>query len=265
MTVYLGLHHDAWMKRAALRGVPMFISHRTLARRKSLPEAVTNWALDSGGFTQVTKFGGYSETPRHYARAVRRYRNEMGGLDWASIQDWMCEPFALAKTGKTLAEHQALTVRSWQVLTEIAPDLPWRPVLQGWRMDDYLRCLDLYHKAGALESGGGSRPYFGLGSVCRRQGMGEAARIVERLAAEGIDLHLFGFKRAGLAAVAGLSGVRSSDSMAWSFGGRRSETPCPDGKKSCSECMHYALDWYRETLRVAADPVPHQLTLLWEC
>jgi hypothetical protein len=53
---------------------------------------------------------------------VRRYRDEIGCLDWAAPQDWMCEPFILAKTGLSVREYRR-TVASYLRLTELAPDL----------------------------------------------------------------------------------------------------------------------------------------------
>jgi len=52
--------------------------------------------------------------------------------------DWMSEPIMLAKTGLTVAVHQARTVANYLALRDLAPDLPFIPVLQGWRLDDYL-------------------------------------------------------------------------------------------------------------------------------
>ena len=48
MTFYLGTHQSDWLQDVE---VPLFISRRRLAYRKKLKPAVTNWALDSGGFT----------------------------------------------------------------------------------------------------------------------------------------------------------------------------------------------------------------------
>ena len=45
--------------------------------------------------------------------------------------DWMCEPAMLARTGLTVAEHQAGTVANYLELRAAAPELPFIPVLQG--------------------------------------------------------------------------------------------------------------------------------------
>jgi hypothetical protein len=265
LTMYLGAHNPAWLRRPELAGVPLFVSHNRLRERKSAhPPAITDWALDSGGFTSVTERGGFPDGPREYAGFVLRYQREIGRMAFAATQDWMCEEVALKRTGLTIAEHQRRTVESALRLTELAPDVPWLFALQGMSESDYLRCRDQYEAAGIATTGG---RVFGLGSVCRRQATGEAEAIVERLTGEGMRLHLFGFKRDGLGHVANLAGVASADSLAWSYAGRK-QSPCPEGPNvNCANCLHYALDWYDGTtlLARAAARHPRQMSMkgLW--
>ena len=220
-----------------LPGVDLFISTNRLQRWRSRPlrPAVTDWALDSGGFTEIKDHGHFRVSPRRYAARVRRYADEVGRMQWAAPQDWMCEPVMLARTGLTVAEHQRRSVRSVLDLRTIAPDLPFIPVLQGHEPDDYLRHVDMYAAAGFDL---GAEPLVGLGSVCRRQATGEAEHIVMRL--QPLRLHGFGIKTGGLHRYGGL--LVSADSMAWSAGGRnRPDTDCPKG--SCANCLHRALTW----------------------
>ena len=100
---YLGTHEQSWLRRA---GVPLFVSHRRLALLKNYYRAVAPWALDSGGFTELNLHGRWATTARAYMDAVKRYIEEIGSLQWAATQDWMCEPYVLAKTGLSVAEHQ---------------------------------------------------------------------------------------------------------------------------------------------------------------
>src|SRR5262245_10177589 len=68
---------------------------------------------------------------------------------WSGRRRRMCEPFMLAKTGLTVAEHQARTVANYLELRSLAPELPFVPVLRGWSLGDYLhRCVELYERAG---------------------------------------------------------------------------------------------------------------------
>jgi hypothetical protein len=161
---FLGTHQPGWLAHA---GVPLFVSHRRLARYRRLPVAVTDWALDSGGFTELSLYGRWATTAARYAAAVRRYRDEIGHLAWCAPQDWKCEPQILARTGRSVPAHQRATVAGYVHLRDLAPDLPVIPVLQGWAVPgDYLRCAELYAAAGIDLT---AEPLVGLGSVCRRQ------------------------------------------------------------------------------------------------
>lgn len=249
---WLGAHHARWLATA---GVPLCVSRRTLTGRRSLPRAAVPWVLDSGGFTELSLHGEWTVPAWQYAAEIRRFRDETGLLAWAAPQDWMCEPWMLAKTGLTVAEHQARTVGNLLDLrAEGEGDLPVIPVLQGWVLADYESCVDRYEKAGIDLA---AEPLVGLGSVCRRQSGAEAAAIVTALAGRGIRLHGFGFKLDGLRAAAGR--LASADSMAWSLDARRSP-PLPDHThRSCANCLAFALRWRERVL--AALRAPRQLAL----
>ncbi|HEY3255406.1 MAG TPA: hypothetical protein VGJ91_15715, partial [Polyangiaceae bacterium] len=156
MRFYLGTHHADWLARAA---VPLFVVRATLANRKSLPRAIAPWALDSGGFTELQRHGRWTVQPVDYAREFRRFRDEIGMLEWAAPMDWMCEPIVLrggsgahgirfAGTGLSVEEHQKRTIENYLELRHIAPDLPFIPVLQGWSIADYWRHVEAYQSAG---------------------------------------------------------------------------------------------------------------------
>lgn len=237
---YLGTHRPTWLWTIT-DDVPLFISHRVLRDRKTpFPKATTRWALDSGGFTELNLYGRWETTPEEYVTAVRRYADELGRLEWASPQDWMCEPWVIAKTGLSVAEHQARTVENYLTLRHLAPDLPFIPVLQGWELDDYHAHADAYATAGIDLT---SQPVVGIGSVCRRQATGQIAGIFDSLHARGLNMHGFGVKTQGLAAYA--DALVSADSLAWSYGARQDARAgirhCT--KATCANCLHYALAW----------------------
>jgi len=239
---WLGTHEAHWLATAS---VPLFVARQRLERRRTLPRAVASWALDSGAFTEVTTRGQWTLTPRAYAAQVRRYSDEIGMLAWAAPQDWMCEPFALARTGRTIAGHQFATVANLLELRSAAADLPFVPVLQGWARDDYLRCAELYAAAGIDLA---AEPVVGLGSVCRRQDTAEAAEIIRSLVP--LRLHGFGVKTTGLRRYG--HRLASADSLAWSYNARRNP-PLPGcTHKSCANCLKRAL-WWRARLLAALD------------
>jgi len=254
---YLGTHRSGWLAAEpgkdvptdvlaqwlAKVNVPLFISRRQLEKRKVLPRASARWALDSGGFSELSMHGDWKLAARDYVRLVRRFRDEIGLLDWAAPQDWMCETTMTDRTGLSRPQHIVRTVSSFLELRSMAPDLPIIPVLQGLTEEDYYVCAELYAKAGVDLR---KEPVVGVGSICRRQHEMEALRIVEILANDGMRLHGFGFKKAGLALAK--KWFVSADSMAWSFRGRRCEWSCPEGKASCANCLHSALTWRNELL-----------------
>lgn len=252
MIFYLGTHMPNWLERL---DVPLFVSHRRLAGRKTMPVARGPWALDSGGFSELSMFGEWRTTPTAYVAAVRRYRDEIGNLAWAAPQDWMVEDVMLRKTGLTVADHQARTVTNYLTLRDLDDSLPFVPVLQGQTLDDYRRHVDAYDRAGIDLH---TYDTVGIGSVCRRQATAEIVELVANLTATGIRLHGFGMKVAGLRQVG--RWMRSADSMAWSFEGRRFRLADCRGHKTCANCMTWALSWRRSVLD-AVDGRPAQLCL----
>lgn len=255
MTFYLGTHQPQWLASAR---VPLFVSRRRLAGRKTFPRAAAPWALDSGGFTEIGMHGRWTLSPRAYVKEVRRYSAEIGRPDFCAPQDWMCEPIMLKKTGLTIEKHQLNTTANYLKLRSIAPDLPWIPVLQGWSLWDYWRHADQYTSVGIDLT---KLPRVGVGTVCRRQGTIVAHNILTTLAATGMRLHAFGFKTQGL--IRSQGALASSDSMAWSFAARR-EDPMPGHEArhiNCANCLPYALRWRTELLDRIERAWPSQLDL----
>lgn len=225
-------------------GVPVMVSHGRLRTRRTLPRATAPWVCDSRGFSELSQHGRWTIRARDYAAALTRYADEIGSLVWASPQDWMCEPWILAKTGKTIAEHQQLTVESVLLLRALGPQVHIIPVLQGWVLADYLRHVRLYAEHDINLH---AEPVVGLGSVCRRQATTEIRDLVAALEATGLRLHGFGVKTDGIDAYGPL--LASADSWAWSYGARRRIGRCPHGLVQWeANCRHHALAW-RDTVR----------------
>jgi hypothetical protein len=232
MRFWLGTHEVSWLGRT---DVDLFISRRRLMRQKTLPAALGEWALDSGGFTELNLYGEWQTTAVEYVEQVRRFESEIGNLSWVAPQDWMCEPFMLEKTGLTIEEHQMRTALNFEQLRYALGDLVI-PVLQGWTRDDYLQHWELYD---ALHFPLENEPLVGLGSVCRRQNTSEAGMIVRSLSE--LQLHYFGAKLTGLESFSDV--LASADSLAWSYRARNDHPLAGCTHKSCSNCMRYAIRW----------------------
>jgi len=266
---YLGTHHPNWL---SISQVPLFVSRRTLMQYATmqpprgsrppppLPRASAPWALDSGGFTELQMFGEWRISSVEYVRVVRRFNEEIGRLEWAAPQDWMCEPIVInggvvkarvrggaivfAGTKLSVAEHQRRTIDNFLQLRDLAPEIPWAPVIQGWAVADYWRHVDDYGRAGVDLA---TEAVVGVGSVCRRQATTTAYLIFSSLADAGLRLHGFGVKSAGLNLFA--NRLTSADSLAWSdywkrrppLAGHDKPGPGrPRGHRNCANCLEAA-------------------------
>lgn len=208
---YIGLHHpsDAWPFKRAM------ISINAIRNRKS-DFLVNDWLLDSGAFTEISTHGKWRSPVEEYAKHVVRWSG-CGNMLAAVAQDWMCEDFILQKTGLSIAEHQKLTTERYRQLVGLV-GVPVLPVLQGYHAKDYASHIDLY---GDLLRPGA---WVGVGSVCKRNSNPDSVEGVLRCIKakrEDLRLHGFGLKITALENPAIRSMLHSSDSMAWSFEGRK--------------------------------------------
>jgi hypothetical protein len=69
------------------------------------------------------------DRPQQYADEINRWKDN-GNLVAAVIQDLMCEPFILHKTGLTIEDHQKITVARYARLLDLTT-VYVTPVLQG--------------------------------------------------------------------------------------------------------------------------------------
>lgn len=180
---------------------PLFVNRNALFGSEApsrLPRARGLWALDSGGYMELTKHGRWTVKPSRYVKEVRRARAEIGNLEWAATLDWMTEENVLAKTGKSVEEHQGLTIESYLQLRADAPDLAdlWLPVLQGQSVEDYLTHFEMF-----LHHGVDLRRVnmVGVGSVCRCAHNPRLRAVFSALRSIGLRrLHGFGVKQSAL-------------------------------------------------------------------
>lgn len=235
---FLGTHRPSWLGRV---DVPLFVSRRTMPS-KSLRPALAPWALDSGGFSELSMYGAWTVTTATYVDEVHRFSDHIGSLAWVAPMDWMCEPGIVASTGLSIARHQELTIDNFVTLRSQLGGLVV-PVLQGWDLGDYLD-----HAADYLSRGIDlwAEPVIGVGTICRRQGTYEAETILRDLSGMGLRLHAFGAKITGLARYH--DALVSSDSMAWSYNARKNDPLPGHAHKNCANCIDWALRWRKRLL-----------------
>lgn len=216
-----------------------FISVHRLRRRARAPFPVRKWICDSGAFTTILKHGGYPESPEAYAAEVMRWADN-GKLLAVVAQDFMCEPFMIAKTrapriverarrlglfasstdsAAAILIHQRWTIRRYDRLrAALPPSIYVMPVLQGFSPASYVEHLRAYGDRV------GPGMWIGVGSVCKRNGKpAEIEAVLMAIHAERPDLRLhgFGIKTTALGSDLVRALLFSADSMAWSFAARR--------------------------------------------
>lgn len=213
MMFYVGLHQPADAKHFDRA----FISVNRIRRRKKAIQAGA-WIMDSGAFTEISKFGEYRSSVAEYAEVINRWADDPK-LVAAVSQDYMCEPFILEKTGLTVDDHQRLTIERYDALRVLVdPRVYVMPVLQGYSVEDYLRHLEMY--GNRLPRGA----YVGVGSICKRNTdikAVEAILTAIKAVRPDLRLHGFGLKITALSSWVVRDCLYSADSMAWSFSARR--------------------------------------------
>jgi hypothetical protein len=194
-----------------------FISVNRLRGRKG-PFVVNDWIMDSAAFTEISTHGTYRHCVADYAAEIRRWAWN-GRLLAAVAQDWMCEPWIVAKTGLSVERHQQLTIERYDALVAEGTDgIYIMPVLQGYEPAEYVRHVEMY----GARLGHGA--WVGVGSVCKRNSNPRAIEaVLEVIQAVRPDLRLhgFGLKATALRSARVFDFLYSADSMAWSFHARR--------------------------------------------
>lgn len=223
MKFFIGLHQPSDAKHFDAA----FVSVGRLRKRKADFE-VGDWIMDSQAFRTIELHGGYPHPPEEYAAQIRRWKT-CGNLLAAVTQDYMCEPFMLAKTGLTVAEHQRLTIERYDALLRCDTGCYIMPVLQGYEPDEYVSHIRQY----------GTRlwrgAWVGVGSICKRNS--SPCLILDVLIAikterPDLKLHGFGLKTTALANGTIRALLETADSMAWSFAARRNGTGANDWRNA---------------------------------
>ncbi|MFP5513211.1 MAG: hypothetical protein ACLGJC_09045 [Alphaproteobacteria bacterium] len=243
MRFFVGMHQpcDAGKVQAA------FVSVNRLRKRKGrFP--VNDWIMDSGAFSTILTHGGYPDPPEVYAAEIRRWAHN-GNLLAAVAQDFMCEAHMLAITGKTIEEHQQLTIERYDALTACDTGGVYiMPVLQGYAPEDYVRHIEMYGDRLSRSM------WVGVGSVCKRNGdpvaIEEVLLAVKR-ARPDLQLHGFGVKTTSLQSGLVRDLLATADSMAWSFAARKEGRNANDWREAAA---------FKD--RIETMPVQHSLLAL---
>jgi hypothetical protein len=266
----LGLPYlrDGHLWRAARRlRAPVLISVNALSLRPRDAIGLRTWRgfdqrnlrlvhehpvhLDSAGFVAAMLYNGFEFTVDAYLDlcAAAPWR-------WFASMDMCVEP-EIARDEETVRDRIAGTVRLNRECLLRADDrgIAHRllPVIQGYRVEHYLRCIDRMPFLSEFR-------LIGIGSMCRRHVEDSEVgilRIVDELdrAFEGTDcrFHLFGLKATGMSAIRGHPRIGSCDSQAYGVAARR-QAHENRASKTNAYLARLMSDWYRTQQRLLAAP-----------
>jgi len=191
-----------------------FISINRLIKRKK-DFGIRTWIMDSGAFSQVLTEGEHSLTAKEYADQIKRW-SRCGILVRAVAQDYICIDSILEKLGRTVEEHQEMTIRNYVDLIQETKDcdVPIMPVLQGYEPEEYATHVQDY---GSLLK---ANAWVGIGSIARKNTNPELVLNILNAIDEvrpDLRLHGFGIKKTCLQDSAIRDRLFSADSMAWNY------------------------------------------------
>jgi hypothetical protein len=219
---FVGLHQPS----DAVHFDRAFISINRLRERKS-DFAVADWIMDSGAFSEIATHGSYRAPVTDYIAQIERWKC-VGNMRAAVTQDWMCEPWIVQKTGLSVLAHQRLTIERFDAIEPMTSAYVM-PVLQGYKIADYLDHLDQY--GDRLTVG----RWVGVGSICKRNSnIAEIEDIllsIKRVRPD-LRLHGFGLKTTALKSAAVNDMLYTADSMAWSYQARKAGRNANDWREA---------------------------------
>ena len=184
------------------------------ATKQNTPWEGPGWMVDCGGYSVLAGHGEYETPCREYVEYVREHNEK---IRWWALRDWPCAPSLLADVGRSVRDHQNLTVRDHVKCLELADQLgvDARPmaVLQGHDVRDYLWHLDYLRDNGLLTD------RVGIGSVVRGRGEISEVRSIIQQVRDALparcSLHGFGVKHELLQDPSLARSLDSVDSGAW--------------------------------------------------
>jgi len=168
--------------------------------------------IDSGGYSFFRKWGEYPFSLEKYLEFVDII-SDLYPLELVAIRDYPCEPDINRQHILTNKERIEKTVSNAVECFQSEGNYPWIPVIQGYTIEEYLYCVDLYKDVGI------PLDYIAIGSICSRKGNLHTIRriirsIYERTKAK---IHAFGLSLVYLKDPIIFNLLFSSDSAAWNY------------------------------------------------
>jgi len=184
--------------------------------RVRLPEGYPDkLILDSGGYSFFSRWGDYPFSISSYVDLANILK-DMYPLERVATLDYPCEPkINRINDLQTNEERIRATVNMAGGCIDEDKTLPWLPVIQGYTINEYLYCLDLYADIGITSD------YWAIGSICSRKGNLLELRnliVTIRDQFDNEKLHAFGLGIPFLKDPQIFQAIYSSDSSAWNWG-----------------------------------------------
>lgn len=214
--------------------------------------------IDSGGYSFMLGKGEYQTSDKEYLEFIEKHNP-----DKFALRDYPCEPDVIEKTGKTVKYHQKMTTIRHNNLLDLLSefDIDSQPVsvVQGWKLEDYLKHLEMLKENDLLTD------YVAIGSVCRRNQDHEIRKIIKQISKRigSRKLHAFGVKSNVLRFPDVIEALDSADSNAFDYSSRYSENTVTG--KGSNGFRNVALHYLKfkksinEKLQETSDPAQRQL------
>jgi len=175
-------------------------------------ENVREVFLDSGGFSFFYRSGDYEFYPAQFIRLARRIN-----ADYVAVMDYPCEPDVNRSKLRTNYERIDRTIKNAIKLMDLADDINWVMVVQGYKPEEYLYAIDRIKEQGLIT------PHMAIGSLCVRKSI-KAAREVITLVRKNlpnrVKLHGFGVDLRFLRDPVIFHSLYSTDTAAWKWNNR---------------------------------------------
>ena len=183
--------------------------------RTRLPEGFPDQLiLDSGGYSFFSRWGDYPFSIEDYVSLAHLLQDQYPLYRVATL-DYPCEPDINRSHLMTNEDRITKTVYNAVSCYDADKTLPWLPVIQGYTLDEYLHCVDLYNEAGIISD------YWAVGSLCSRKGELRSIKYLltnlKELALSNVKVHAFGLNIPYIKDPQIFDLLYSSDSAAWTF------------------------------------------------
>lgn len=202
-------------------------NNRTKRFSRTIPDLklINQVAIDSGGYTASRKWGAYPWSAGQYAQWVRDMRQRIGEkFLFAASMDFVC---SRTKDHHTTRENLRRIDQTHELeleLIQLAPAVPWLPVIQGDNLKEREYCFNRRCYLGLREEDAG---YYGVGSIVGRPvgSVRETFAFLNKVF-PGDFFHAFGLNAKVIRSrEADVFNIESWDTYSWCYGRGRKYGP----------------------------------------